>query len=70
MRSNLDPQFPENVVAFRCLRQSRKRIQQKQFDARDQPKPVAGLPASAPAVGGRLILHQHPKGLISSKMPC
>lgn len=30
----------------------------------DQPKPVAGLPASAPAVGGTLILHQHLQGLI------
>lgn len=30
----------------------------------DQPKPVAGLPASAPAVGGILILHQHLQGLI------
>lgn len=27
-----------------------------------QPKPVAGLPASAPAVGGTLILHQHLQG--------
>ena len=35
----------------------------------DQPKPVAGLPASAPAVGGILILHQHLQGLIYPLRP-
>ena len=34
------------------------------LDMHEQPKPVAGLPASTPAVGGILILHQHLKGLI------